>query len=165
MLTINMVATINPGCIFEGPYGNLLPPVPAPDGTNKRKRWKREMIRGRVIEASGEKQWLVEFFGSGDRQLCFSTALKVFNDPRYTTIRNNNTVQIAEREQEPSSTAMAIIDDRTDHEPPTVTNVSEDPSSSNQLPPPAVEEEEFTFPEPDDDYYYLREEVIGDRAE
>jgi hypothetical protein len=87
-----MVATINLGCVVEGPFGPLLSAEATTDGSQKRKRAKRAVIEGKVLEARGGKTWLVEFSSTGERKLCSSTSLTLVKDPRYDSNNNNSTI-------------------------------------------------------------------------
>lgn len=87
-----MVASINIGCIVSGNHGDLLPVVVNPDGTVQTKRRKRRNVKGRVIEARGEKRWIVAF-ENGEIKECSSSSLKVENDPRYNN--HNLTTMLA----------------------------------------------------------------------
>jgi hypothetical protein len=78
-----MVAHLNVGCRVEGSYGPFLPNYCNPDGT-QRKRRKRQQIKGTIVEARGEKKWLVKF-DSGEFKECPSVELKMLGDPRFTS--------------------------------------------------------------------------------
>jgi hypothetical protein len=63
-----MVASIDVGCCVEESYGPFLPAPYKPDGTQV-KRWKWQQLKGVIIEAQGEKKWLVRF-DNGLEQEC-----------------------------------------------------------------------------------------------
>jgi len=78
-----MVATMNVGCHVEGSHGEFLPAACNPDGTQA-SRQKRARLQGTILEAKGEKRWLVRF-DNGVEKECPSVTLKMLGDPRYNS--------------------------------------------------------------------------------
>jgi hypothetical protein len=76
-----MVAIMNVGCRVKGSHGKFLPSVCHPDGSQA-SRQKRARLQGTIMEAKGEKRWLVRF-DNGLEKECPSVTLKMLNDPRY----------------------------------------------------------------------------------
>jgi hypothetical protein len=76
-----MVASLNVGCWVEGSHGDFLPAPCNPDGSQASRR-KRARLQGTIVEAKGEKRWLVKF-DNGLEKECPSLALKMLADPRY----------------------------------------------------------------------------------
>jgi hypothetical protein len=76
-----MVASLNVGCRVEGSHGDFLPAPCNPDGSQASRR-KRARLQGTIVEAKGEKRWLVKF-DNGLEKECPSVTLKMLGDPRY----------------------------------------------------------------------------------
>jgi len=74
---------MNVGCLVEGSHGELLPAACNPDGTQA-SRQKRARLQGTILEAKGEKRWLVRF-DNGIEKECPSVTLKMLGDPRYNS--------------------------------------------------------------------------------
>ncbi len=83
MLPDEMVATLNVGCRVEGSHGEFLPAPCNPDGSQASRR-KRARLQGTIVEAKGEKRWLIKF-DNGLEKECPSVTLKLLRDPRYST--------------------------------------------------------------------------------
>ncbi len=71
---------MNVGCRVEGSHGEFLPSVSNPDGSQASRR-KRARLQGTIMEAKGEKRWLVRF-DNGLEKECPSVTLKMLGDPR-----------------------------------------------------------------------------------
>jgi hypothetical protein len=78
-----MVATMNVGCRVEGSHGEFLPAACNPDGTQA-SRQKRARLQETILEAKGEKRWLVRF-DNGIEKECPSVTLKMLGGPRYNS--------------------------------------------------------------------------------
>jgi hypothetical protein len=83
VLPDEMVATLNVGCRVEGSHGEFLPAPCNPDGSQASRR-KRARLQGTIVEAKGEKRWLIKF-DNGLEKECPSVTLKLLRDPRYST--------------------------------------------------------------------------------
>jgi hypothetical protein len=107
-----MVASINVGCRVTGSHGPFLPAMCNPDGTQvKRRKWQQR--EGVIVEAQGEKKWLVRF-DTGIEKECPSLGLKLLFDPSYrsgaaavTRLPSSSAVAPSISLQEPSSSAAA----------------------------------------------------------
>ena len=82
---------MNVGCCIEGSHGDFLPSVCNPD-VSQATRQKRAQLQGTILEAKGEKRWLVRF-DNGVEKECPSITLKRLGDPRY----NSAVVSIIQR--------------------------------------------------------------------
>ncbi len=72
---------MNVGCHVGGSHGEFLPSVCNPDGSQA-SRQKRARLQGTIMEAKGEKRWLVRFDNDLEKE-CPSVTLKMLGDPRY----------------------------------------------------------------------------------
>jgi hypothetical protein len=79
-----MVASLYIGCHIEGSYGAFFSSVCNLDDSQV-KRQKRQWLEGTILEASGEKRWLVRF-DLGLEKECSSASLKLLGDPRYNRL-------------------------------------------------------------------------------
>jgi hypothetical protein len=107
-----MVAHLNVGCCVKESYGPFLPNACNPDGTQT-KRQKRQRIEGTIVEARGEKKWLVKFDSSEFKE-CPSVGLKMLGDPRFTS-RSLSVVML-----EASSSVVAPVVPSIPNQPKTV---------------------------------------------
>ena len=98
-----MVASLNVGCRVEGSHGEFLPAPCNPDGSQVKRR-KRQRLEGTILEARGEKRWLVRF-DTGMEKECPSMSLKLLRDPRYNAETRAPTALISEA---PQSTSASV---------------------------------------------------------
>jgi hypothetical protein len=132
-----MVASINVGCRVVGNFGPFLPAACNPDGTQVKRR-KRQQLEGVIVEARGEKRWLVRFTNGLEKE-CASVGLKLLFDPRY----RSGAAAVTQLPSEPSAAAAAAAPPTVPEEPTNSAvappNVPEEPSSAAA--PPTVPEE------------------------